>query len=177
MPLTYALANLDPDAFTLRLAIGARRWVFGVNLWPPRVRLTRDWLAELRDGAKMVEPESDPTLHAIATVCGPASEATNGLPVVAEGPRLETVKALGGRVTGGEWGFSDPDAVARVAGRARDEGHVDGLLCLNNDVSRFAAAAVRHRVAPSAANRADAINLATRAAAQIVTLIRQLENE
>ncbi len=182
MPLTYALASLDPDAFTLRLAIGARRWVLGVNLWPPRVRFTRDWLAELRDGATVSEPSvseptTDPTLRKIIAVCGAKGAQSDGPPVVAEGPRLETVRLLGGKATGEEWGFTNPDAAARVAARACDEGDVDGLLCLNNDVSRFAASAVRHRLNPSASSRAEALNLGTRAAAQIVTMLRQIDAE
>lgn len=177
MPLTYALADLNPDAMTLRLAIGARRWVLGVNLWPPRVRFTRDWLAELRDGATASEPAADPTLREILNVCGPAGATSNGPPVVADGPRLEMVRATGGKVTGEEWGFANPAAAARAAVLAGVEGHVDGLLLLNNDVSRFAAATVRNRLDPSASNRADALNLGTRAAAQIVTLLRQIEAE
>lgn len=177
MPLTYALADLNPDAMTLRLAIGARRWVLGANLWPPRVRLMRNWLAELRAGAKMVEPEADPTLREILNVCGLAGAANDGPPVVADGPRLEMVRTQGGKVTGEEWGFANPAAAARVAGRAYNKNRVDGLLLLNNDVSRFAAATVRHRLDPSASNRADALNLGTGAAAQIVTLLRQIEAE
>ena len=47
---TTLCGNSYPGAtITLRLKFGARQWTLDQNIWPPRVRFTRDDVAKIED--------------------------------------------------------------------------------------------------------------------------------
>jgi hypothetical protein len=171
--LAAAGITLTPEPRArLRFTLLGRTLTFTASPWS--VRLGRAEPEITASEPAPPEPvEHDDLIEQIADL-GDRWSKPNAVPMVAEGPRLDVVRATGGTPDAQEWGFLEPGQAARRASMAWMEGYGDGLHNLAEEVAVFAAALVAHHLSPNARTASEVRLCGIRAAGQIVAMVKRV---
>ncbi len=171
--LSAAGLTLTPEPRArLRFTLLGRTLTFTASPWSVRFGRAEPEITA-SDPAPPEPAEHDDLIGQIADL-GERWSKPSAVPTVAEGPRLDVVRATGGTPDAQEWGFLDPYRAARRSAEAWEYGYGDGLHNLAEEVATFAAAIVAHHLSPNAKTAREVRLCGIRAAGQIVAMVKRV---